>query len=363
MGNNDLLVLSHTLGEPGDITNETLGQGQFLASIRLQLIPAIKAGLSLGLKPRVLALRSERPELIDAIGTPKACLIGKLSHPDEGLQQRIALANLAAITRLKRRGVPVALIYSDNIAEEAGTTRGEMARDLLELADMLIFPCKAMEKNATKWMKDDQQRAVIVDPWQVAEYPYLPQQLSQETRVIWFGHGANAEYLLRHLDDILNTELLTRSRVFTALSDMQTLGHIKERMGSLTIRNKWQIRLVKWDVENQPNQLEQELSASHIAVIPSDENDPRKNGVSHNRAVDAIRAGCVVVASPVESYRELRGCMLIGSSFSKILKHAHNNYEPLARTFQARRRVLLAEFAPEINIRNWKQVLSCLKRD
>ena len=369
---NQALILSHTLGEAGDITEETLRGNHFLASVRLQLLPAIKGCLSNGLQPRVLALRSERPGDLDNIEQAKICLIGKLSHPQQDVQQRIALANIAAVARLKRRGVPIVLIYSDNIAEGDGSSRSEMACDLIEYADLLVFPCKALEAITMDTKRSDKKRAVIEDPWQVSEHPFAIGFPGNETRFIWFGHGSNARYLLEVLEEVLSADIIGEKKVFTALSDGNTLRAIKEKIKALRLRTPWKVRLVEWLPHKQPEQLDRELAWSHIAIIPSDTSDPKKCGVSHNRAVDAVRAGCITLASNLQSYRELAPCLLIGDSFSEMIGRVNEDYAAIARRLQTNRGRVLERFSPEANILAWRnlilkltssQIAKCIGKD
>lgn len=357
----EALILSHTLGEAGDITEETLRGDHFLASIRLQLVPAAHACVSLGLRPRVMALRSESARDFDGLGRPEICLVGKLSHPSEEVQQRIGVANVAAIARLKRKGVPIGLIYSDNIALDDASSRSEMARDMIEYAHMVIFPSKAMERIGKELIEPGKRMGVIEDPWQVSEHPFATQSRERETRIIWFGHSSNAKYLLDVMEELLSARTSSNTRIFTAMSDRVTLMIIRDKLHSLRLKNRWQIRLVEWVHDRQPEQLDRELAWNHIAVIPSDMNDPKKRGVSHNRAVDAIRAGCITIASPMQSYRELEGCLLLGNNFGDLVSKACTDFSELSREFEANRDRVLQRFSPESNMERWKNVISDLR--
>ena len=123
---------------------------------------------------------------------------------------------------------------------------------------------------------------------------------------------------------------------------------------------KWTIKYARWDDENQPNQLNSLLQSSDISLIPSDPNDPKKIGVSHNRLVDSIRAGCITVASPLESYKELSNSALLGNDFAKLVNHAVINYKHLCQKYTRNRAEWMSNFSPEKNSEDWEITVNSL---
>jgi hypothetical protein len=110
---------------------------------------------------------------------------------------------------------------------------------------------------------------------------------------------------------------------------------------------------VPWNVRNQPNQLESEIKRAHIAIIPSDPNDLRKAGISHNRLVDAVRGGCIAIASPMESYKELEKISILGNNFAELLDTVLEKYEDYCQNLIRHREELIRKFSPEQNILAW----------
>ena len=85
---------------------------------------------------------------------------------------------------------------------------------------------------------------------------------------------------------------------------------------------------------------------------------PVKGGVSHNRLVDAVRSGSIVVASNMQSYQELGQIALLGTDHGVLINHLIPQYERLARKYEVLRPSLLSKFSPEINLNSWRQLLS-----
>jgi hypothetical protein len=199
---------------------------------------------------------------------------------------------------------------------------------------------------------------VIYDPWQIStQYPCRELDLQDCCRVIWFGSGINVKYLVDQLKAIILQQSLEKSFELTILTHPNSINNLKEVIPSLNIvAPNWVIRFVQWSIENQPQQLEHELKKAHIAIIPSDPNDPAKMGVSHNRAVDSARAGCLVLASPMDSYIEIKEICVIGKDIGKLLKEATSNYRKLSIEKNLACNTTLQQFSPSKNIMMWKQL-------
>ena len=112
-----------------------------------------------------------------------------------------------------------------------------------------------------------------------------------------------------------------------------------------------------WDTSKQPEQLQKELERAHIAIIPSDEKNPRKSAASHNRAVDAVMAGCMTIATPLSSYRELQKVLLLTNDFPNSLKKGIAQYERLTNKWANLREENLTRFSKKNNDKKWEEFL------
>ena len=165
-------------------------------------------------------------------------------------------------------------------------------------------------------------------------------------------------YLAREIQEIINKISLKASIKITALSSPYALNRLESFQKINYDKSKFIFSLIKWDHLDQPTQLENILAAADIAIIPSDPNDPRKAGVSHNRIVDAARMGCIPVASPMESYKELSKISLLGNNFPQMIEFAWANRERLRKKYGNIRDSLLEEFSPEKNLETWTTIIT-----
>lgn len=197
--------------------------------------------------------------------------------------------------------------------------------------------------------------SVIHDPWQISK-PYTPRQLNEgETmRAIWFGSNKNVDYLINCLPELLKNWKSERNCELTILGQNYALSKVKNAVSNIKGSfSKWKLRLVPWRIDKQPLQLESEITRAHIAIIPSDPQDPLKSGVSHNRLVDSVRGGCITIASPMESYKEINGIALLDDNISTLLNNSEKHYSELSRTLFEHREDKLLQFSPEKNTKEW----------
>ena len=59
-----------------------------------------------GIKPEIWSLHSEFPEHLEEMHSARLCIVGKLLAPTLKLRSSMAMANLAALTRLKSKKYP-----------------------------------------------------------------------------------------------------------------------------------------------------------------------------------------------------------------------------------------------------------------
>ena len=355
-----ILFLIHSLAPAGSQGETAWNEGKFLASNRIQLEPARQAVIELGFTPKLLNLRAEKPNCLQLLGEPSCCIVGKLSHPDETFAQNILLANLAATSILKSRSIPILVNYSDNLASPSNSAVASLYRSLLWHADAVIYPCQAMQQLGKPWLNPSNpaQEWIIEDPWQVEEYPYRPLKPDEPCRIIWFGHSSNLQYLLRELPKLLAECNAHPSFELTILSDSGTQTTVQKQIQKLPCQTPWTLRCIPWDNKSQPDQLAQELTRAHIAIIPSNSQDRRKLAASHNRAVDAIQAGCMVIASPLPSYTELQKLLLLSDNFAGTINSGIQEHLRLATKWEANRSNMLKRFSPVSNKTKWKKAIN-----
>ena len=353
------LFLIHSLAEAGSRGKIALQGGSFLASTRIQLGPAIKAASKLGLKPDIRNLRTEKPDYLNKLNKPKICIFGKLSHPEIEFAKRIAIANLAAIPILKRKRIPIAVAYSDNLATKEDSPIAELYQNLLWHADAIVYPCQAMAELGRIWYDKNNapKEWIIEDPCQIRKAPFRDLLREKPCRIIWFGHSSNASYLFKQIPLLAEQCEAWDSFELTIFSDAETTNKAKEILKKCNTKRPWVFRASVWETSKQPDQLQEELERAHIAIIPSDENNARKSAASHNRAVDAVMSGCMTIATPLNSYSELQKVLLLTNNFPRSLNEGISQYIRLTNKWADLREQHLSRFSKVDNENKWQEFL------
>jgi hypothetical protein len=207
---------------------------------------------------------------------------------------------LMVMARAKARGAWVVVDFCDDHFDWM------YYQEALRLADAVTCSTTEMAKRIKELGRD---ATVIPDPY---EYPEMPPHCNG-VNLLWYGHHVNRESLQRILPDLKGYPLRVVSNFDGA---------------------------IPWSHET----MLKEFARADIVVIPA--TAPYK---SANRAIEAIRQGCFVVAEPhpaLESFPIYIGNIKEGIEWTK-----QQNMNKLISKAQ---RFVTAEFSPAILIDKWK---------
>lgn len=349
------LILTSSSSYTGIVKNinELTGAG----SVKMHMIPAYDAASELKFNPKVISLNTDKPSILNQIENPSLCIISKINTYDQNAFEGFAMATLAAVARLKARECKIICLYCDHLAS-MNDVRGKFYKDILKLSNNIVVTCKGMSDLVKPFIGNESALTIIEDPWQTKEQEFKAYKTGETLKIAWFGNTLNITYLAKIIPSLINGTKTSISYELKILGTSSTLEHInKIFQKSASQKHNWCIDLNLWDNYNQPNQLEKFLGDAHIVLIPSDPLDKLKAGVSHNRMVDAVRSGCIVLASPMQSYLELREIGLIGSDLPGLLNEAPSHINRLGEKYAKRRGDLLSKYDPLENKKKWITLL------
>ena len=206
------------------------------------------------------------------------------------------------VARIKAAGGRLIVDYTDN--HLAGDDmRTQWYQHILPKVDGMVVPSEKMAENArTYW---DGPLWLIPEPIEVPILPPRPlPDLSlpgSRLQALWFGHNSNLPYLYRFIQNEMHHCPPMDVTILTNHLDTQQLKAVIARGPKGA---QW--RVGKWSVAA----MVEAAKSCHVALIPSDAGDPRKNGASNNRVVTALALGLVPLATIIESYREFGRAMM-----------------------------------------------------
>jgi uncharacterized Rossmann fold enzyme len=209
-------------------------------------------------------------------------------------------SELMDMARAKARGAWVVVDFCDDHFDWLHY------QEALRLADAVTCSTNEMARRIKELGRD---ATVIADPY---EFPEMPPHYAG-INLLWFGHHVNRDSLQRILPDLEGYPLRVVSNFEGA---------------------------IPWSKET----MLEEFARADIVVIPT--TDSYK---SANRAIEAIRQGCFVVAEP---HPALEGFPIyIGNIKEGIEWTKQQNMNELISKAQ---RFVTAEFSPQILIDKWK---------
>ena len=325
-----------------------------LASDRLQIKPLIKALDNLGYRTYAASLNTTfHLGEFDQLKDFDLCIASKMRSHESIDDNLFSQFHTCCALHLKRHRTKLITIYSDNITE-LKSNNNELYKNLLYLSDHIITPSKKLKISASKATSKTLPVSIIEDPCQLRKQEFNRLSPGETIQILWFGNFPNLKYLLNEIKGLFNQSNQSNTFQLTILTSQSGLEYVQRKFNSRSIPKHWSLRLVLWNINNQPGQLESELSRANITLLPSDPLDPRKNGVSHNRLLDSIQSGCIAIASPVDSYAELSKVCLIGENFPKLLNFAVESYPRLCNKYTKLRDTELQRFSPALNVKKWE---------
>tara|TARA_Y100000739_G_scaffold89570_1_gene76622 strand:- start:858 stop:1991 length:1134 start_codon:yes stop_codon:yes gene_type:complete len=328
-----------------------------LASDRLQIKPLIQALNNLNYNISAASLNTTfQVTDLKKLRNFDLCIAGKIRYHESMDANQFTQFHSCCALDLKRKGAKLITIYSDHVAQ-AETIDSELYKNLLFLSDHIVTPSEKLKHLACNTIAGLSPTSIIEDPCLLPRQEFNQLNTGETIRLLWFGNVPNLKYLFREIQNLFLKSDRSKRYELTILTLEVGLRNVQHKYTSDLIRSNWSLRLMSWDIENQPTQLKAELSRAHITLLPSDPLDPQKNGVSHNRLIDSIQSGCIAIASPVDSYIELASVSLIGDNFPKLLNFAVANYPRLCNKYSKLRDAALQRFKPELNIKKWETAI------
>ena len=362
MNSNKIIALQFFTTLKGNVSEIVLSKkaSSSMASIRLQLIPAIKAAISRHIETEIWSLHCDKIDDQVLMNKYLACIVGKLATHSH-LEQSMYVANSAILSRFKDIDVPIISIYSDNHARKEDLM-GTLYRQILRASSLVVCPTKTLQK-AVNQFNSQVETCVIEDPWQVQDMTGMRESLGECIRIVWFGSHLNWKYMKNILVDTWKILEPNRKYIFRILTIKKAVELVKNNVIKSNPPCNVQIRSIQWSNDDQPNQLQKVLENSDIVLVPSDPDDPAKKGVSHNRVVDAVRAGCIAIASPMPSYKEIEKAVIIGDNIPRLLRETIDSYDSLSAKISQSREAILERFSPDLNANKWEDVINKITKN
>ncbi|HXD52409.1 MAG TPA: hypothetical protein VN689_10985, partial [Burkholderiales bacterium] len=297
----------------------------------------------------------ESDPTLAGLGVVRAIAVGKLPVRLLIHEPAVGFALVKWIEVMARKHRVIADFCDDLAAAAVIYSRpalAEFQRQLL-LACPATVPSSALRERLAIDSRYD--ISVIEDPYESAlarEPRFMPDSV---LRFAWFGvFGPPLRaFIQRQFTEIaLRISERTAELAFVTHAGAETL--VREMAAALHEDHpNFSIRFVEWSLEATA----QELERADLVVLPQDAATDWGRVKSHNRLVEAIRAGRFAVVSPIPSYLELKDYAWVGANLTDGVEWALENPDQARKRIVAGQTYIAERFAPARIGAQWARVL------
>jgi hypothetical protein len=281
------------------------------------------------------------PEAYDAV------VIGKFSSPRVDDSLRIERWTTLARQVLDAGRRLIVDVIDNPFA--GGNPRAELYRRLLPECSAVCVPSEWLGRAIAPHCRSAPQ--LVADPYEgrPAAAGFAP---SDPLRVLWYGHALNLRYLQAVLPALTDLSAERALALEVVTDRVQGIEAGLEKL-SVQFAPRFEARFTRWSLEAMPDAF----GRCDLVLIPANPADPKKAGASPNRLIEALIAGRLPVASPLESYLPYAAYAVLERDLIEGLRVAWRAPEDMLARIEAGQRAVAARHAPEIVARQWRAVL------
>ena len=206
---------------------------------------------------------------------------------------------------------------------------GSYYQEMCGFADVVLTPSDNMKSLVEAYTHTAVE--VVKEP---ITMPYYKAGLWDIDSLMWFGHISNISPLVNELESIPDRY------------DLEVITNAVVEGGDFTSL-KWRQGLV-----------EERLKTINIVLLPIDLNRRGSVYKSTNRAVDALRAGKVVITNSVDVYGELEDYIIISDTIAEGLEYYSTHYSTVLENVQAGQKYVQENYNDIKVLEDWNKILT-----
>jgi len=315
------------------------------ASLRLRVgIPATRLRRTVPVCLLPLEFIEQDPTL-ETLGEPRAIVIGKFPvRRIAGEPARFA-ALLRWIEESRRRCLVVADLSDDLNAAARMYDLPWLAEFQQRLAQAcpLTVPSAAMRERVSRTAAHGV--TVIEDPYErevASPARFAPARV---VRLAWFGvFGPPLRPFIEAQFSGIARRLAPRPLEISFVTDAAQEGLVAQMAAALrAIHSVCNLRFVSWSLDA----VGQEVTKADLVVLPQDAGSEWGRVKSHNRLVEALRAGRFAAVSPIPSYRELEEWAWVGEDLADGVEWALAHPAEVVQRITGGQALVEQRFSPE----------------
>jgi len=210
---------------------------------------------------------------------------------------------------------------------------GPMYNKLIEIADVLVAPTQNMVERV--YRVSGKTPVVVSDPYEEG----LQTPHANGHNLLWFGHLQNMKDLIPWKPALNGIRICTGPK--PVIKD-------KPHKNISSNGSPWNESFIEWSPQSQTD----ELSKANIVIVPTRNGSEYKTS---NRLLNAVRAGCFVIASHHPSHEEFKKMLWVGHIKSGLDWAKAFEDELSDRVKEAQSYV--EKYSPDAIAKRWEEVL------
>lgn len=285
-----------------------------------------------------------------SLGRLSAAVIGKLSVSEV---ETMGWRRDRLLQAIRDCPYPVYADFSDNYAALGAARTSLLADYQAQVAALapLTVPCAALAEQLRAQASHGIH--VVEDPYELDEAPAAFAPQPDALRICWFGASYDAELLLESFTTLAASLPAKRLQLdFVAGPAGRAFSaQLGSRLQALP--SGAAVRFMEWSLSS----VRMALHDCDLVVLPQDWRSPWGRSKSHNRLVQAIRAGRVALASPIPSFAELSAFACVGEDLATLAQYALARPAEMLERVRAGQAYVRQRFAPQAIAARWAEVL------
>jgi hypothetical protein len=296
-----------------------------------------------------------RDPALSGLGCVSATVIGKLPvrfFTEEAQRAEALLEWIEDRARARR----IIVDFSDDLAA-AATMYSQPS--LARIQSRLLGACAATVPSAalrSRLLADARHGVTVIeDPYESSQSREPRFEPGAVLRLVWFGvFGPPLRSFIEREFMVIARSLAPRPVELAFVTSAEQAPLVAQMAAALrAVHPAFVLRHVAWSVEATAS----ELDRADIVVLPQDAGSDWGRVKSHNRLVEAIRAGRFAVASAIPAYRELADHAWVGDDLAAGIEWALAHPREVSSRLGAGRIAVGERFSPARIAACWADVL------
>lgn len=224
--------------------------------------------------------------------------------------------------------------------------RRNIALEILNICNIVVCPTPEMKYEILK-INENKTVYVIEDPvyYDLKSPSFFKNK--DKLNILWYGNDSSLRNT--NWDKLVFEPISKNSNRLPKINFTFMMNNPSIPKGNEKIKTNF----IKWSIRNQ----EAASTSSDIILLPLNYKDNEIVKVkSHNKLIDGIACGTIVLASPQPSYLKFKDYCFIGDNFVENILYCIENESQVIKRIHNCQKYIIENFTPEKMSKKWMEL-------